>query len=200
MAGRRRGLVAPNPGKLIAETPPADPGASPTPTDTSLPDPTSYAKRGLVGLIAAAFIAAVAMNALGWVQKPFTPAVGGASNFNLFAGFYVAAQVIERILELVSPLLPPWGPPSSATTAADKAAHTKADRGALTMGIGAVLGVAISAGFGLFFLRAVGITAPQTIDTFATGVTIAAGTKPLHDFISYLQNQNTPSTGSATSS
>jgi hypothetical protein len=76
-----------------------------------------------------------------------------------------------------------------------KAAQIKADRADVALGLAAVLGVAASCGFGLFFLKAVGMHPSHTIDSFFTGITIAAGTKPLHDFISLIQNQTTPKTG-----
>jgi len=44
------------------------------------------------------------------------------------------------------------------------------------------------------FRTGVGIHASHTIDSIATGLVVAAGTKPLHDFISLLQNQNNPET------
>lgn len=163
--------------------------------DTSLPDPTARARWWLLGLIVLAFVVAVGMNALGWTGKPFTPAASSTANFALFAGFYVAAQVIERLMQLVSPLVPFWKPYKDTDTDAVKAAHVKADRAPVLLGIAAVFGVAASCGFGLFFLRAIGMHVTPTIDTFFTGITIAAGTKPLHDFISLIQNQSTPTTG-----
>jgi hypothetical protein len=78
-------------------------------------------------------------------------------------------------------------------------AHVKADRAKLTLGVASVLGVAVSAGFGLFFLSAIGIDVSHTVDTLITGVLIAAGTKPLHDFIDLLQDQNNPKTGTTVS-
>jgi len=195
-------------GKIKA-TPPsktADPGASDTSSsggDTSLPDPTKYARWFLAAGLAVGAGLAIILNLTGWVTRPFTPSSGqGTANFALFAGFYVAAQVIERLLEFVSPQLPlaRWGPPVPPGDLTDGqrtvlAAQIKADRGAWTHGLAVVFGVGSSAAFGLFFLTAVGIHTSQTIDIFATGVIIAAGTKPLHDFTSYLQNQNNPTTG-----
>jgi hypothetical protein len=66
------------------------------------------------------------------------------------------------------------------------------------LGVAAVLGVGLSCGFGLFFLQAVGIHASHTVDTFFTGITIAAGTKSLHDFISLIASQNSPVTATGT--
>jgi hypothetical protein len=53
-----------------------------------------------------------------------------------------------------------------------------------TIGVAALFGVGASCGFGLFFLAAIGMRVSHTVDSFFTGVTIAAGTKPLHDFMS----------------
>jgi hypothetical protein len=44
----------------------------------------------------------------------------------------------------------------------------------------------------------IGMQVSHTRDNFFTGLVIAAGTKPLHDFISLIQNKNTPTTGSDT--
>jgi hypothetical protein len=169
------------------------------PVDTTLPDPTRYAKWALFGLLVLAGVIALALNGFELTTKEFKPSDNATANFALFAGFYVAAQVIERLMELLSPLLPPWAPPVAA--GADetvKAVQTKADRATVTLGIAAVLGVLASCLFGLFFLKAVGIEVSHTIDSFFTGITIAAGTKPLHDFTSLLQKQNTPPTGTGT--
>ncbi|HKB51331.1 MAG TPA: hypothetical protein VKC63_07870 [Solirubrobacterales bacterium] len=188
-------------------TAPAGGGDPPAPADTSLPDPTSVAKWMLAGMLLLALAVALIWNHFGHAGAPFMPAKDETANFALFAGFYAAAQVIERLLELVSPVLPFWEIPDPTTPggaaapvqmATAKAAQIKADRAAAAHGIAAVLGVAASCAFGLFFLQAVGFHASNTIDTFATGIIIAAGTKPLHDLISGLQNKNTPTTGTAT--
>lgn len=208
-------VTAPAPAAPAAgEEPPAKPGGGgppgegpAAPADSSLPDPTRYAKWALLGLLAAALAVALVWNGWGETGTPFEPAESETANFALFAGFYVAAQVIERLLELVSPSLPWWdvpdpptpaGAPTNAQKGTAKAAQVKADRAACAHGIAAVLGVAASCAFGLFFLRSVGFQVSNTIDTFTTGLLISAGTKPLHDFISGLQNKNTPTTGTTT--
>lgn len=205
-------------GKIMAlpkTTAPAAGGDPPAPADTSLPDPTRFAKLALAGMLLAALIVALIWNGIGHAGAPFVPAQDEAANFALFAGFYAAAQVIERLLELVSPFLPWWDIPdasipidkskpadeqaaSEVQTKTARAAQVKADRAAASHGVAAVLGVAASCAFGLFFLQSVGFHVSNTIDTFATGILIAAGTKPLHDFISGLQNKNTPTTGTTT--
>lgn len=187
-----------------ATTTPPGGAEPPTGSDTSLPDPTDVARWVLFGLLLVAVAVAWVWNHWGHVGAPFTPAADEAANFALFAGFYAAAQVIERLLEFVSPVLPFWqvpdpplpaGPASPAQMATAKAAQVKADRGAAAHGIAAVLGVAASCAFGLFLLQSIGFHVSNTIDTLVTGLLISAGTKPLHDFISGLQNKNTPSTG-----
>jgi hypothetical protein len=185
-------------------TAPQGGGDPPAGADKSLPDPTKFAKWALGALFVAALIVAWGWNHFGNVGTPFVPAKESEANFALFAGFYAAAQVIERLLELISPTLPFWdvpdpptpgGPASEVQMATAKAAQVKADRAAAAHGIAAVLGVGASCAFGLFLLQAIGFHVSNTIDTFSTGIVIGAGTKPLHDFISGLQNKNTPTTG-----
>lgn len=182
-------------GKIQATDPAKDDGTGEAkPTDETLPDPTHYAVVVLGIFVVVAGIVAIVCNAFGWTGKEFDPAKTASANFALFASFYVAAQVIERLMQLLSPFLPFWKMPTDVTGTA-KAAQIKADRGMAALGVAAVLGVAVSCGFGLFFLSAIGIHASHTIDAFVTGITIAAGTKPLHDFIGLLQKQTAPTTG-----
>jgi hypothetical protein len=178
-------------GKIQA-TEPTDDG---TTTDQSLPDPTVAANATTWILIALALAAAIVAKALDWDHASFSPATKGDVDFTFFAGFAVAAQVIERLLELVAPLLPLWAVPGDGPTA--KAAQAKADRSALTGGLGVLIGVVVSLWFGLYFLQAVGISTPRWVDIFATALVISAGSKSLHGVISSLQKQTTPPTGSA---
>ena len=185
--GRIRATAAP-----AAEADPKAPKA-----DASLPDPSTYARGWLLGMLVAALALAVVLNKLELTADEFKPAQAGAANFALFAGFYVAAQVIERLMELVTPLLPWWDVPTDVTDPAAKAAQIKADRSKAALGVATLAGVGASCGLGLFFLRAVGMDVSHTVDAFFTGLVIAAGTKPLHDFTSLLQNKNSPTTGTA---
>jgi hypothetical protein len=175
--------------------------------DKSLPDPTSTAKWLLAGLLVAAVALAIVANAAKWTATPFRPAKDQAAEFALFAGFYVAAQVIERLMELVSSFLPwpGWKTPNDLLVGLDAAekktvtaSYLKADRATVALGVTTILGVVASFLFGLYFLQSVGITASRTVDVAVTGMTIGAGTKPLHDLISSLQNKNTPTTGTTT--
>jgi hypothetical protein len=180
-------------GKIKAE--PAGPDGG----DASLPDPTKTARLFLAGCVVAAAIVAIVENAAGWATKAFDPAQVPAANFALFAGFYVGAQVIERLMELVSPLLPFWRLPASVASAEPKVqvAQVKADRAKAVLGLALLAGVVLSAAFGLYFLKAIGMEVSRGWDIFFTGLIIAAGTKPLHDFITGLQNKNTPNTNNS---
>lgn len=188
-------------GKIVALPPaaaaaPAAQAGGSTATDSSLPDATRVARYFLAATLGLALVVGAVMNWRGWTAKPFDPAKVGAANFALFAGFYVGAQVIERVMQLVAPTLPWWQLPASVgTDRTVRAAQTKADRTLALLGLSSILGVAASCGFGLFFLAAIGMHVTHTVDSWVTGITIAAGTKPLHDFITLLQNQNTPKTG-----
>jgi hypothetical protein len=172
--------------------------------DQSLPDATSGAKLVLVALLLLGVVLSIVANAAGWTAQPFDPAKAKSAEFGLFAGFYVAAQVIERLMELVAPFLPwpGWKAPKNELEAKDKAtvasAYLKADRAVVALGVTTLLGILASFLFGLYFLQSIGISASNTVDVFVSGLTIGAGTKPLHDLISSLQNKNTPTTGTKT--
>jgi len=161
--------------------------------DQSLPDPSSGARIALAVLVLLALGAAFAMKEIGWTGTPFSPPRGDF-NFALFAGFYAAAQIIERLMEIVVPWLPVSAP--GTLTGAARVAQVKADRGKIALGVAALFGVVAASGFGLYFLETIGIHTPSDpVDAFLTGLLIAAGTKPLHDFISLLQNKDNPTTG-----
>jgi hypothetical protein len=186
-------------GKLIALEPkggdPPGGGGGSGNADKSLPDPTRAAKVTLAVLLACAVGLAILLNAFGLTSRAFVPAKEGVADFALFAGFYVAAQVIERLLEVASPLLPFW-PPAPGDDPTVQAAHTKADRATVVLGLATLAGVAASCGFGLYFLAAIGMTSvSHSIDAIVTGLTVGAGTKPLHDLITSIQSKSTPTTG-----
>jgi hypothetical protein len=158
------------------------------------------------GMLVLAALVGLIWNAIG-AGAAFKPSTTETANFALFTAFYVAAQIIERLMELVSPELPFWkvpeppNPDNKATKeelATAKAAQVKADRGLAAQGLATVLGVIASCAFGLFFLTAIGIDTSHTVDSVATGLLIGAGTKPLHDLITSIQNNNTPATGTST--
>src|SRR6266851_4983076 len=106
-----------------------------------------------------------------------TPTFATSSDFNRFAAFYVAAQAIERLVEVFSPLVPPYG---------DDAA-TKKTRTLVFGAITFLVGVAVARWTGLLFLQAIGWTSPSSwLDVIATGLVLSGGTKALHDLIASL--------------
>jgi hypothetical protein len=105
----------------------------------------------------------------------FTP---DASKFSLFAGFYVAAQALERFMEHFSGVCPPLG---------DDAA-TKADRAWVVGGITLVIAVFTTKLSGLLFLNAIGWTSPSKgTDVLVSSLVLAGGSKSLHDLITNIQ-------------
>lgn len=98
------------------------------------------------------------------------------SEFKLFAGFYVIAQAVERIVELGRRFIP------------GKSADAKANI-ALIAGAFAVLGgIGASAGLGLHFLDAVAMSnVPKRVDVLVSGLLIAGGTAGLHELISRIE-------------
>jgi hypothetical protein len=165
-------------------------------SDNTLPDPTKTAKWCLVGLVILTVILAIVLNAAGATPKTvFQPSEEEVANFTLFAGFYFVAQAIAAAMAVIAPLLPLWQPPDSVQGDAARAAQTKADRGALLLGLAAVVGVVVSCTLGLFFLQAAGLHVSRTLDAIFTAAVVAAGAKPLHDFLGLVQNKNAPETG-----
>lgn len=170
-----------------------------SPGDSTLPDPSPAAKWATLGIVIAAALAALVLNWLG-LMRTGGDAVASSkdetANFALFAGFYVVAQVIAAVLGLVSPWLPPWTPKvTDADSKTALAAQIKADRGALMLALAAFIGVFLSAAFGFYFLKAVGIDTSHPIDAFFTAAILAGGAKPLHDFVGLISNKKAPTTG-----
>jgi hypothetical protein len=134
----------------------------------------------------------------GWSHhQPFKVDV---ANFSLFAAFIVVAGAIERFMEPLAAILPPFG----------NSAAEKADRALLMSSIGLIVGIAVSSVFGLYFLEAIGVkigtqtgTGTGTLlllngdgdkllrgfDIFITALIITGGTKQLHDLISSIEKK-----------
>jgi hypothetical protein len=180
----------------IPPAPAAAAAANPDPPNASLPDPSPVARGLLAIALALAIGASLLMNRQGWTGKVIAPR-DDAFQFSLFAAFYVAAQAIERLMELITPWLPAWKGIDlvKTSTAAEDVAQVKADRAKLALGVATVIGVIAANAFGLYLMSKVGIETSHTVDAFFTGLVIAAGTKPLHDFISFLGSQTSPKTG-----
>ena len=160
--------------------------------DKSLPDPTARAGFWAVVLLVVAVVVGIAVNELDLTAAPFNPAEKTEANFALFAGFYVGAQVIERLMEFVSPLLP-RGPSRPRRPIHLSKRPLGRHRSRLTVGSLPsesrpcwALQQAASLACSSSSHRHEGV-ADCRHDSH--GITIAAGTKPSHDFITSLQNR-----------
>lgn len=175
----------------------------------SLPDPSYKAKKIALLILFAAALLALFLDLTNWDHDPpFDPTGPGApvgGNFGIFAGFFIAATVIERILELFSPQVPFWGPARAARQAAktrgadaktrlpvietpEMIAQKKADRGYVMLAVAAFVGTALSAGLGLYFLKVVGMSEiTRGVDIFISGMFIGGGTKVIHELVKSLE-------------
>lgn len=151
-----------------------------------------------------------------------TPIAG----FTIFSVFYLAAQLSERLTELVSDFSAVAGksatnadrtnedidvrktrinellklhaehPPPLVNELLDEVKqlemkiHYEENRRALSLWIVAsAIGVLLTS-FSIGFFNLIGMTwMPHNWDSFISGVIIGGGSKPLHDFIGYLQTQ-----------
>jgi hypothetical protein len=143
----------------------------------------------------------------GWQQWSHTqPFKVDLANFALFAAFIVVAGAIERFVEPLTAVVPPYG----------KSDADKADRALLTYSIALIVGIAVSSAFGLYFLEAIGVKIGTQIgtgdtahliltttgdkflrglDIFITALIITGGTKQLHDIISSIEKQKETAAG-----
>lgn len=184
VAGLARLLSAVNP-----QVPTKDP--SPEEDATTLPPPARWAYA--VGLGAVGVGAVVALIAKSHphavnLLEPDKKADGTVALVVRFGTVFLAAAIVQQIAGFV---LPP------ALFEGNKAANKRILTGALTV----VLGVGAALLFHLFLLHNIGFfgVGPKQIhvlsgasktqiwfDAFVTGIVIAAGTKPVHDFASRL--------------
>jgi small-conductance mechanosensitive channel len=152
------------------------------------PDPTAINLS--IGILGVALVVALALGAV--VVKPAVPiSLPPSQGFGLFAAFYLVAQFVERITEPFTWVLDRYKLTDDSN---------KSNRTALIHSVAVLVAVIISSVLGLHFLQAVGVGdstnhLPGWIDSYATALVISGGTKPLHDFISLLQqtkDQATP--------
>lgn len=95
-------------------------------------------------------------------------------------GFYIAAQMIERITEVLS-WLPVWGDPE------DKNTRTKR-----MLFLSTALGIAFCLWVRLGFFGAAGLGGINHIlDRVLSGIVVGAGSKPVHDIISSIDKYRT---------
>ncbi len=164
----------------------------------------------IAGVIYCLFFAGLA----GWSHElPFQAEV----NFALFAAFIVVAGAIERFLEPLLVVLPPYEKKSSSDSSdAEKAElkegneRAKADRALLAYCIALIIGIVVCSVFGLYFLETMGVSvgmskgsgATETwvfandgekmlrgLDILITALIITGGTKPLHDMIASIEKK-----------
>jgi hypothetical protein len=103
-------------------------------------------------------------------SKAFVPAAG----LSVFAGFYVAAQAIERLLEVL--------PPGTGTK------QSKANRALIFGALGFLLAVVAAELMHLYFVSAIGaMDVNPNFDVLITALAIGGGTKPLHDSIKRIE-------------
>ncbi len=181
----------------------------------------STSLRADVWLIACAMAAVTAAAILMWFAyrywiKPTTMRV--MTGFVPYAGVLAVTAALERLLEPLSDLIPPWtGPAKDAAAeaktiarklASDVETHAPAvqqqvqdaatkqaqvdrqrfERTVLFWAIASICGLGISGGFGLFLLQSIATSHVNSfLDLTVTGLTIGAGTKPLHDAITGIQ-------------
>jgi len=135
---------------------------------------------GVAGFILAVAIAIGIAGIAGYFHRAFQV---DKANFALFAAFYAVAQGTERLLEILSNFIPPWGDTD----------QDKSDRALEMLGLSTLVGMGASMVFGLYFLRAIGVDYGHSnnwetaTDVMVTGLIISGGTKSLHDLISLVE-------------
>ena len=129
------------------------------------------------------------------------------ANFALFAAFIVVAGAIERIIQPLTAILPPFKQQGKDK---DEEAKLKADRTLVAYGIALIVGIAVSSAFGLYFLETMGVEIGTVVthgdashvtfhgdgekilrgfDILSTALIITGGTKPLHDMITSIEKK-----------
>jgi hypothetical protein len=115
-------------------------------------------------------------------QAPFQT----KADFALFAAFIVVAGAIERIIQPLTAILPPFK--------AKDTVKSKADRTLLGYSLSLVIGIAVSSIFGLYFMEAIGVSSQgedvrRGLDIFITALIITGGTKSLHETITSIEKK-----------
>lgn len=152
----------------VSDQPSADPNSNPVAGSGDEVSASPSAR--VVALLI--FLAGVSIALYLPETKPPFKAVDG---FILLTGFFIAAQAIERFLEL-------------APVVGSGTEQSKANRSIVISAIAFVLAVLLSENLGLFLLQAVGVTAVSgDLDVMITALAISGGTKSLHDFIKTIE-------------
>jgi hypothetical protein len=158
-------------GRTQAVTPtPGTPAAAAAPVASASDDVSATSEARLVA--AAMLVIGVLLVVIVFDEK--SPAFTPKEGFALFTGFYIAAQAIERLLELV-----PAGLGSK---------QAKANRAVIFPAFGFLLAVLLAEKLGLYFVHAVGVSnLSNEWDVIITALAIGGGTKPLHDAIKNIE-------------
>lgn len=131
--------------------------------------------------LSALLITAVGMG-IAWVMPETKAPFRAIDGFILLTGFFIAAQAIERFLEL--------------TAAGWYSTQSKADKSIVVSAIAFVLAVLLCENLGLYLLQALGVTAVSgDLDVIITALAIGGGTKSLHDFIKTIEKAKGNPTG-----
>jgi hypothetical protein len=150
--------------------------------DALLPDPSRTSMAWAAAFLAAGVVIALLADATNLDNDPpFDPKALPEPGLAVFAGFVAAAVIVERLLELLSPFVPWWTPPTP------RIEQKKVDRGYAMIGVAALLGVLASAACGLYFGHAIGMSVSRWADILLTGVAIGGGAKGLHEVLKSLQ-------------
>lgn len=131
-----------------------------------------------------------------------------AAGFNTFALLFVMALAIERLIQPFSPVLGPdtavakanlasaqatAAPPDQIATAQQQVHDARGKTAIVTWGVATGLASILSACLNVTLLHAItsqsGTHPPYWIDLLVTGLVVGAGTKPLNDLWSRLQNK-----------
>ena len=143
-----------------------------------------------------------------WDPAPFRP----SSDYSIFAGLFVVAAAVERLLEPFTAYVKPDttqtkkeleqavasahatadpGKPEDAANKQEQLDRERSERAFILWGIATLVSTLLCAGLGLLLLRSVTLQPLQDpnrfLDLAITGLVVGAGTKPLHDLVSRLE-------------
>jgi hypothetical protein len=169
----------------------AQPAAASEANGSSPPDPPKVSPT--VAAVAVGYALAVGGLIVGAILDSKFADVGlrVRPDISIFAGFYIIAQVIERLLEPVSRL---W---ENATDAV--VTRHRADKEVVLFGVATLVAALFCGVLGIRFLESIlELTEAQRTGLFRftdlaiTALVIGAGTKPLHDLIDRVQRPKQP--------
>jgi hypothetical protein len=166
-----------------------DPPISPPPTS---PEPDQgYVLRAYV-FVAGAIIAAVILTIL-----IHAPAIVVAEGFAPFAVIYIVAQAIERLLQPLSEFVGKADDVKEAkkNEETERLKLLETERAVYFWALATCIALFVCGVLGLGLIQSVaevgGGTVPgwfEALDVVITGLAVGAGTKPLHDLITVIQN------------